>query len=162
MFSWDWYRVIQCTSNRLWNRTLGRYTRAGHPECVVNTMSGPPSQTTQDRIQTNDTPSPRMKIKISYPTGNRTRAAGMEGRDSSVILLILQALSLHLCHSSFSNPSVALPTSQLILQPFCCFTYITTHSPTLLSLFLRHRLFTYLPWRAAHEGFIHLVNISLK
>ena len=50
--------------------------------------------------------------------------------------------SLHLCHSSFSNPSVALPTSQLILQPFHCFTYVTVHSPTLLSLLLRHKLFT--------------------
>ena len=35
---------------------------------------------------------------------------------------------------SFSNPSVTLPTSQLILQPFRCFTYVTTHSPTLPSL----------------------------
>ena len=62
---------------------------------------------------------------------------------------------LHLRHSSFSNPSVALPTSQLILQPFSrlptsqfilqpfrCFTYVTAHSPTLLSLLLRYRFFT--------------------
>ena len=56
--------------------------------------------------------------------------------------------SLHLRHSSFSNPSVALPTSQFILQHFRCFTYVTAHSATLLSLLLRHRLFT---WRAAHE-----------
>ena len=49
--------------------------------------------------------------------------------------------SFHLRHSSFSNPSVALPMSQLILQPFRCFTYVTAHSPTLLSLLLRHRLF---------------------
>ena len=27
-------------------------------------------------------------------------------------------LSIHLCHNSFSNPSVASPTSQFILQPF--------------------------------------------
>ena len=59
-------------------------------------------------------------------------------------------LSLHLRHNSFFNPSVALPTSQLILQPFCCFTYVTAHSPTLLSLLLRHRLFTYVTWRTAH------------
>ena len=59
--------------------------------------------------------------------------------------------SLHLHHSSFSNPSVALPTSQLILQPFRCFTYVAAHSPTLLSLLLRHRLFTYVTWRAAQE-----------
>ena len=55
--------------------------------------------------------------------------------------------SLHLRNSSIFIPSVALPTSQFILQPFRCFTYVTAHSPTLLSLLLRHRLFT---WRAAH------------
>ena len=59
--------------------------------------------------------------------------------------------------------SVTSPTSQLILQPFRRFTYVTahsptlpllhlldSHSPTLLSLLLRHRLFTYVTWRAAH------------
>ena len=73
-------------------------------------------------------------------------------------------------HSSFSNPSAALPTSQLILQPFHCFTYVigtssmsqlifqpfrrftyvTAHSKTLLLLHLRHRHFTYFIWRPAH------------
>ena len=38
--------------------------------------------------------------------------------------------SLHLRHSSFSNPSTALPTSQIILQPFRCFTYVIGTSPT--------------------------------
>ena len=57
---------------------------------------------------------------------------------------------LHLLHSSFPNPSLALPTSQLILQPFRCFTYITANSPTLLSLLLPHRIFTYVTWWAAH------------
>ena len=47
--------------------------------------------------------------------------------------------SLRLRHSSFSNPSLALPTSQLILQPFRCFTYVTAHSPAFLSLLLCHR-----------------------
>ena len=46
--------------------------------------------------------------------------------------------SLYLRQNSFSNPSVALPTSQLILQPFRCFTYVTVHSPTLPSLHLGH------------------------
>ena len=54
-------------------------------------------------------------------------------------------------HNSFSNPSIALPISQLILQPFRCFTYITVHSPTHLSILLRHRLVTYETWRLAHE-----------
>ena len=35
---------------------------------------------------------------------------------------------LHLRHSSFSNPSVALSTSQFILQPFFRFSYVTTSS----------------------------------
>ena len=40
--------------------------------------------------------------------------------------------------------------SQLILQLFRCFTYVTVHSTTLLSLLLRRRLFSYVTWRAAH------------
>ena len=35
-----------------------------------------------------------------------------------------------------------LENEQLILQPFCHFAYITTHSPTLLSLYLHHRSFS--------------------
>ena len=59
--------------------------------------------------------------------------------------------------SSFSNLSVASPTSQLILQPFFhffyvtssahypnfpSFTYVTAHSPTVPSLYLRHSSFS--------------------
>ena len=51
-------------------------------------------------------------------------------------------LSLHLHYNSFSNPSVALPMSQLILEPFCCFTYITVHPPTLPLLYLHHSSFS--------------------
>ena len=58
--------------------------------------------------------------------------------------------SLYQCHSSFSSPSAASPKSQVILQPFRCFTYVTDHFPTLLSLLLRHRIFNYVTWRAAH------------
>ena len=67
----------------------------------------------------------------------------------------------------FSNPSVTLSMSQLILQHFCCFTYITAHSPSILSLLLCHRLF----WRAAHAKYYeewsftiltHLDFVNLK
>ena len=44
--------------------------------------------------------------------------------------------------SSFSNVSVASPTSQLILQPFRRFTYVSAHSPTLPLLHLRHSSFS--------------------
>ena len=50
--------------------------------------------------------------------------------------------SLYLRQNSFSNPSVALPTSELIFQPFRCFTYVTDHSPTLPSLYLRQSSFS--------------------
>ena len=66
--------------------------------------------------------------------------------------------------------SAALPTSQLILQPFRCFTYVidtsltsqlifqpfrrfiyvTAHSTTVPLLYIRHRHFTYVTWRAAY------------
>ena len=47
--------------------------------------------------------------------------------------------------------SVTSTTSQLILQPFRRFTHVTAHSPTFLSVLLRHRLLTYVTWRAAHD-----------
>ena len=45
--------------------------------------------------------------------------------------------------SSFSKLSITSPTSQiiLILQAFRHFTYVTAHSPTLPSLYLRHNSF---------------------
>ena len=69
-------------------------------------------------------------------------------------------LSLHLHHSSFSNTSVASPTSQLIFQPFRCITYVTANSPILLSLLLHHRVFTYVTWRAAHETNCSLTSLN--
>ena len=67
-------------SSSFWTGTLDKYPRAGLPECVVSTMSGPPSETTQDRTQrTHSIPGQ----KIPDAAGNRTRAAGLEGRDST-------------------------------------------------------------------------------
>ena len=64
-------------SNRLWTRTLDRYTRAGLRECVVSTMSGRLPETTQDRTQSKDTyPVPGWNLKFLTPPG-------LEGRDST-------------------------------------------------------------------------------
>ena len=67
----------------LWIRTLNRYTRAGLPECVVSTMSGPLPETTQDRTQTTDI---RLvlgqKLKFLIPPESN-QAAGLEGRDTT-------------------------------------------------------------------------------
>ena len=48
---------------------------------------------------------------------------------------------LYLRHSSLYSPSVASPTSQLILETCRCFIYATAHSPTLPPLHLRHSSF---------------------
>ena len=63
--------------------------------------------------------------------------------------------SLHLRHNSFSNLSVALPTSQPILQAFRCFNNVTVHSTTfLLSLLLRHSSFYNTPFASPTSQFI--------
>ena len=41
-----------------------------------------------------------------------------------------------------SKLSVTSPTSQLILQPFRCFTYVTAHFPTFPLVHLRHSSFS--------------------
>ena len=62
---------------------------------------------------------------------------------------VTERLENELCYDynyelcSFTNLSVTSPTSQLILQPFRCFTYVTTHSPILpSSIYLRHSSFS--------------------
>ena len=73
-------------SNKLWTRTLRRYTRAGLPECVVSTMSGPPLETTQDRTQIKDThPVPEQKLKFLIPPGIEPRPQGRKAGTLSTI-----------------------------------------------------------------------------
>ena len=59
---------------------------------------------------------------------------------------VMEKLENELCYNyelcSFSNLSVTSPMSQLILQPFCHFTYITAHSPTLPLLHVGHNSFS--------------------
>ena len=87
---------------------------------------------------------------MSCDVGGATEGVGQGGSAHSPTLP-----SLHLRHSSLSNPSVSspmsqlivqsfrfLPTSQLSLQTFRCFTYVTAHSSTLPSLYLRHSSFS--------------------
>ena len=45
--------------------------------------------------------------------------------------------------ASLSNPSAASPTSQLILQPFSCFTYVIGTSPRSQLILQTFRRFTY-------------------
>ena len=62
--------------------------------------------------------------------------------------------------SSFSNLSVTSPTSQLILQPFCRFIYVTAHSPTLLLLQLRHSSFSSPSFTSPTSQALHLRHLA--
>ena len=64
-------------------KTLDRFTRAGLPECLVSIMLGPP-------LETEHTPNPRI--------GNRTRAAGLEGGDSTVHATATDQKSIYLIY----------------------------------------------------------------
>ena len=95
--------------------------------------------------------------------------------------------SFHLRHSSFSNPSVYLPTSQLILQSFRCFTYeqspfsnlsvtsptsqlilqpfrrstyVKAHFPTLPLLHLHHSSFSNSPFASPTSQALHLRHLA--
>ena len=68
--------------------------------------------------------------------------------------------SLHLRHSSFSNPSFTLPMSQLILQTFRCITYVTAHSPNLPLLHLCHSSFSKPSFTSRTSQALHLRHLA--
>ena len=70
--------------------------------------------------------------------------------------------SLYLRHSSFSNPSVASPTSQLIFRPFPRITYVTAHSPTLPSLHQRHSSFFNPSFASTTSQDFHLRHLASR
>ena len=63
---------------------------------------------------------------------------------------------------SFSKLSIVSPTSQLILQPFRRFTYITAHSPTFLLLHLRHSSLSNPSFACATSQALHLVHLASR
>ena len=63
--------------------------------------------------------------------------------------------SLYLRHSSFSNPSVALPTSQFILQPF----FASPTSQALHLIYLASRPWKEPLWRASIPGIYRIPSM---
>ena len=72
--------------------------------------------------------------------------------------------SLHLRHSWFwfSKLSVTSPTSQLNLRPFPRFTYVTTYSPTIPLLHLRHSSFSNPSFASPTSQDFHLLYVSWR
>ena len=63
---------------------------------------------------------------------------------------------------SFSKLSVAFPTSQLIVQPFRRFIYVTAHSPAILLLHLRHSSFSNPSFASATSQALHLRHLASR
>ena len=71
---------------------------------------------------------------------------------------LLRSVQMLKSDNSFSNLSVTSPTSQLILQPFRRFTYVTAHYPTLPLLHLRHSAFSNPSFACATSQALHLTS----
>ena len=63
---------------------------------------------------------------------------------------------------SFSNLFLTSPTSQLILQPFRRFTYVTAHSPTLPLLLLCHSSFSNPSFASPASKALHLIHLASR
>ena len=63
---------------------------------------------------------------------------------------------------SRSNLSVTSLTSQLILQPFRRFTYVTAHSPTHPLLHLRHSSFSNTSFASPMSQALHLIHLASR
>ena len=61
----------------------------------------------------------------------------------------------------WSNPYIASPTSQLIIQSFRCFTHATAHSTTLLPLHLHHRTFYNLFVASPTSQALHVLHLAI-
>ena len=81
---------------------------------------------------------------------------------------VMERLENELCYDynyelcSISNRSVTSPTSQLILQPFRRFTYVTPHSPTLPLLHQRHSSFSNPSFASATPQALHLIHLTSR
>ena len=167
------------------SRGTGRIICIGH----VRSMGGSPGDVCEEPVtQEKRKKGWRMNCDVGEATGGLENELWRRESDGRT-LLILQPFrhftyvtshsptlpSLYLRHNSFSNISVASPTSQLcsfsnlsvtsltsqvILQPFCRFTYVTAHSPTLPLLHLRHSSFSNPSFASPTSQALHLIHLA--
>ena len=69
---------------------------------------------------------------------------------------------MHKTLCSFSNLSVTSLTSQLILQPYRRFTYVTAHSPTLPFLHLRQSSLSNPSFASPTSQALHLIHLASR
>ena len=83
-----------------------------------------------------------------------------ERLDNELYCISLYHYTYELC--SFCNLSFTSPTSQLILQPFRRYIYVTAHSPTLTLLDLRHRSFSNPSFASPTSQALHLIHLMSR
>ena len=121
--------------------------------------------------------SSRTNLHLSYNPAGRSHCRlqnlhgyikyhhrGMGGSPCNVgevpMTQVKQRKGCRMSGASFFNPYIASPTSQLILQPYSRFTYITAHSTSLPLLHLHHRYFTYVTAHSPTLPPLHLRHSS--
>ena len=95
--------------------------------------------------------------RMSFDVGKAAEGLENEAEPNSPTLT-----SLHLSLSLFSNPSAALSTSQLVLQPFRCFIYVIDTSPTSQLILQRFRRFIYVTAHSPTLPPLHLSQVILQ
>ena len=99
-------------------------------------------------------------FRFSYVTGSSLLSPGEPSMGDGVLGGHQTVFTPWSC--SFSNLSVTLPTSQLILQPFRRFTHVTAHSPTLLLLHLRHNSFSNPSFVSPTSQALHFCHLASR
>ena len=79
-----------------------------------------------------NTPNPRIGIKIPEPAGNRTRTAGLEGRDSTDHAMATDTILLliYIIHFTIGSSQIFSLTHSLTLSLTRSLVHPPTHSPT--------------------------------
>ena len=122
------------------------YTRAGLLQCVVNTMSWPSPETTQNRTQTKDThPIPGKKLKFLIPPGIEPGPPGWKAgtlptppRWRSIINilslfnLVFNVIHFHICEQCFKFHGGKMQNHQMPCLVIRQFSRTVTCSPILL------------------------------
>ena len=84
------FKIYLARTNRLWTKTLDKYTRAGMHECGQENVRATARDNTGHNAK--DILSPSIEIKISDPVGNRTPAAGLDGTYSIFVIIMYSFL----------------------------------------------------------------------
>ena len=98
-------------------------------------------------------------LSFASPTSQDLHLCHLTCHACSIVMINLQIKHMF-CSSLFSNISDCSRTSELVLQPFRHFTYVTGHSPTLPLLQLRDSSFSNPSFASPTSQDLHLLHLA--